>query len=312
MRTQSQKPEIDRVVAMRTFVRVAELRSFTQAAAQLGMPRATVSTTIQALEETLGTKLLQRTTRKVDLTTDGASFIERCRVLLSDVEELETMFQPSTERLRGKVRVDMASSLARDAVIPKLPEFFERYPGVELELVGVDRKVDLLREGIDCTVRGGPLEPGLGAVDLELPEVDFVNAASPAYLERFGRPRRLEDLSKHHLVHYATELGQPPEGFEYFDGTRVRQVPMKGVITVSTIDAYKAAALAGLGLCQNPRIGVREYLKRGELVEVLPRFRPAPGGNARIVYPLRSHTTKRVRAFIDWVGPVLQAYFRGR
>jgi DNA-binding transcriptional LysR family regulator len=303
---------MDRHAAMRMFVKVAELKSFTQAAEQLGVPRATATTTIQELEALLQAKLLHRTTRRVELTPEGSSFLDRCKDVLTDLEEMESMFQVGSAQVKGKIRVDMASSLARDVVIPQLPKFFERYPEIEIEILGVDRKVDLIREGIDCTIRGGPVDPGLGAIDLDWAEVKIVNVASPAYLKRYGKPRDLGDLRNHLLVHYASGFGQEPDGFEYFDGERSRQVKMKGLITVATIDAYKAASLAGLGICQNPRIGVRAHLKSGKLVEVLPDYRPRPTGHARIVYPQRRSLSKRVRVFIEWVTPVLRRYFEGQ
>jgi DNA-binding transcriptional LysR family regulator len=302
---------MDRHAAMRVFVKVAELQSFTQAAAQLGLPKATATTSVQDLEALVGVKLLNRTTRTVALTSEGASFLERCIEVLHDVEEMESMFRVEAAELEGKVRVDMPSSLARDVVIPALPAFFAMHPKVEIEILGVDRKVDLMREGIDCTIRGGPLDPGLGAVELDWGEVKIVNVASPAYLKKHGRPRRIEDLKDHLLVNYVSTFGAPANTFDYFDGERVRHVKMKSAITVATIDAYKAAGLAGLGICQNPRIGVRDYLQRGELVEVLPKFRPSPGRGAKIVYPQRRFLAKRVRAFITWVTPVLRAYFAG-
>ena len=294
---------------MRIFVRVAELQSFTQAAEQMGVPKATATTTVQDLEALVQAKLLHRTTRRVELTPEGVTFLERCKDLLSDLDEMESMFQVGSAQVKGKIRVDMASSLARDVVIPQLPRFFELYPEIELELIGVDRKVDLIREGIDCTIRGGPLEPGLGAIELDWGEVKIVNVASRAYLKRFGKPKDLDDLKNHRLVNYVTAFGGKPDGFEYFDGERNRHIKMKSAISVATIDAYKAAALAGLGICQNPRIGVRQYLKSGELIEVLRSFRPRPMSSAKIVYPQRRFLAKRVRAFIEWVTPVLRTYF---
>lgn len=309
MNSQKRSGPVDRSSAMRVFVKVAELKSFTQAAQQLGLPKATATTTIQDLEALVQARLLNRTTRRVELTPEGVAFLERCKDLLSDLDEMETMFQVGPAQVRGKIRVDMASSLARDVVIPKLPSFFERYPELEVEIIGVDRKVDLIREGIDCTIRGGPLEPGLGAIELNWGEVKMVNVASPAYLKKFGKPRDLDDLQHHRLVNYVTAFGENHEGFEYFDGERTRQIKMKSAVSVATIDAYKAAALAGLGICQNPKIGVRQYLQRRELIEVLPAFRPRPMSGAKIVYPQRRLLAKRVRAFIEWVTPVLRAYF---
>jgi DNA-binding transcriptional LysR family regulator len=297
---------------MRIFVKVAELQSFTRAAEQLGVPKATATTAVQDLEALVQAKLLNRTTRTVELTSDGASFLERCKDVLSDIDEMETMFQTGSAQIKGKIRVDMVSTLARDVVIPHLPEFIDKHPAIEIEIVGSDRKLDLIREGIDCAIRGGPLDPGLAAVELDWGEVKTVNVVSPSYLKRYGKPTSLEDLPKHRLVHYVQHFGQTPDGFEYFDGEKTRQIKMKGLVTVSSVDAYKAACLAGLGICQNPLIGVRQYLKSGALVQVLPKFRPAPGRNAKIVYPQRRYLAKRVRAFIEWVEPILRNYFVGR
>ncbi|MFO0601151.1 MAG: LysR family transcriptional regulator [Myxococcaceae bacterium] len=300
---------MDHHAALRVFVKVAELQSFTRAAEQLAIPRATATTTIQDLEALVHAKLLNRTTRSVSLTPDGAAFLERSKDLLSDLDDMVTMFRAGDAELSGKIRVDMASSLANEVVIPQLAKFIARHPRIEVEILGTDRKVDLIRESIDCTIRGGPVEPGLAAIDLDLGEVVIVNAASPSYLARYGVPKRLEDLAHHRLIQFASSFGQPPDTFDWFDGEKTRQVRMKSLVTVSSIDGYKAAALAGLGICQNPRVGIRQHLKSGKLVEVLPRFRPEPGRTARIVYPQRRFLAKRVRAFIEWVTPVLQAHF---
>jgi DNA-binding transcriptional LysR family regulator len=303
---------MDRHAAMRVFVKVAELQSFTRAAEQLGIPKATATTAVQDLEALVQAKLLNRTTRTVKLTTEGASFLERCKDVLHDIEEMESMFQTGSAQIKGKIRIDMVSSLARDVLIPNLPKFLEAHPAIEIEIVGSDQKLDLIREGIDCAIRGGPLEPGLAAIHLNWGEVKTVNVVSPSYIQRFGWPTSLEDLANHRLVQYVQNFGQTPDGFEYFDGEKTRQIKMKSVITVASVDAYKAAGLAGLGILQNPFLGVRGYLKSGALLEVLPKFRPAPGRGAKIVYPQRRYLAKRVRAFIEWVEPVLQAYFTGQ
>lgn len=300
---------MDRYAAMRIFVKVAELKSFTQAAEQLGVPKAKATTIIQDLELLVQAKLLHRTTRQVELTPEGRTFVDRCRDALSDLDELESMFQVGAAQVRGRIRVDMVSSLARDVVIPELPKFYERYPQIEIEIVGADHKVDLIREGIDCTIRNGPVDPGLVAIDLGWGEMTFVNVVSPAYLKQYGEPKDLKDLRNHRLVHYVSGFAEEPDGFEYFDGQQSRQIKMKGLITVATIDAYKAAALAGLGIAQNPRIGVRAHLKSGRLVEVLSAYRPRPSSHAKIVYPHRRSLARRVRVFVEWVTPVLRRYF---
>jgi DNA-binding transcriptional LysR family regulator len=201
---------------MRAFTRVAELSSFSQAALELGLPKATVSTAVQQLENALGTRLLHRTTRSVALTQDDQAFYERNMDTLADIDELQTMFQRpnASQALKVRVRVDMSTAMARVAVLPRLPELLQLHPQLEIELSSTERRVDLVNEGFDCVVRAGKVtDPGL--VSRPLPPMPMVNCASPAYLARHGTPRTLDDLAQHQLVHYAATLGAKCRGFEY-------------------------------------------------------------------------------------------------
>ncbi|MFG3450376.1 LysR family transcriptional regulator [Stenotrophomonas sp. NPDC047960] len=293
---------MDRLDHLRSFLRVAELGSFTAAAEQLGLPKASVSLAVQRLEAEVGVQLLHRTTRRVRLTADGAQFQQRARDLLDDMEDLQGMFRRDTQ-LKGRLRVDMSSGLARQLVIPRLPGFLERHPGLEIELSGTDRRVDLVREGFDCVVRVGPLDDST-LVARPLGVMHIVNCASPAYLATHGVPRSLEDLSRHALVHYVGTLGQRSPGFEYHDGQAYRSVPMRGAITVNSGEAYSAAALAGLGIIQVPRLGARVALAAGTLVEILPECvaEPMP---VTLLYAQRRHLPRRVAAFMDWLAALV-------
>ncbi|WP_448142873.1 LysR family transcriptional regulator [Stenotrophomonas bentonitica] len=293
---------MDRLDHLRSFLRVAELGSFTAAAEQLGLPKASVSLAVQRLEAEVGVQLLHRTTRRVRLTADGAQFQQRARDLLDDMEDLQGMFRRDTQ-LKGRLRVDMSSGLARQLVIPHLPGFLERHPGLEIELSGTDRRVDLVREGFDCVVRVGPLDDNT-LVARPLGVMHIVNCASPAYLAAYGVPRSLDDLSGHALVHYVGTLGQRSPGFEYHDGQDYRSVPMRGAITVNSGEAYSAVALAGLGIIQVPRLGARVALAAGTLVEVLPECvaEPMP---VTLLYAQRRHLPRRVAAFMDWMAALV-------
>jgi DNA-binding transcriptional LysR family regulator len=293
---------MDRLDHLRSFLRVAELGSFTAAAEQLGLPKASVSLAVQRLEAEVGVQLLHRTTRRVRLTADGAQFQQRARDLLDDMEDLQGMFRRDTQ-LKGRLRVDMSSGLARQLVIPHLPGFLEKHPGLEIELSGTDRRVDLVREGFDCVVRVGPLDDNT-LVARPLGVMHIVNCASPAYLAAYGVPRSLDDLSGHALVHYVGTLGQRSPGFEYHDGQDYRSVPMRGAITVNSGEAYSAAALAGLGIIQVPRLGARVALAAGTLVEVLPECvaEPMP---VTLLYAQRRHLPRRVAAFMDWMAALV-------
>jgi DNA-binding transcriptional LysR family regulator len=295
---------MDRLQSLTVFARVAEMESFTAAANSLGLPKATTSLAVQQLEERLGARLLHRTTRRVRLTNDGAAFYERCKDLLSDSDELETMFKNAGETLTGRIRVDMSTRMARFQVIPALPKFLAEHPGLELELGSTDRFVDLVREGYDCVVRVGAVADS-GLVARKLGEMPLINCCSPGYLKKFGRPRGLRDLEKHWLIGYAGTLGQNTGGFEYPDGAEFKELPMRTRITVNNAEAYVAAAVAGLGLIQVPSHGLHYELRNRQLVEVLPQLRPRPMP-VNIIYPHRRQLSRRVRVFIEWLEQVLK------
>lgn len=283
--------------ALAIYARVAELASFTKAAEQLGVQKARVSTSVQALETELGTRLLQRTTRSVRMTPDGEAFYERCKVLLADLDELGTLFQQVPTALSGRLRVDMPTGMARDMVIPRLGQFLAAHPHIDLELSSTDRQVDLVSEGFDCVVRVGALHDS-GLIARRLGRFQMRNYASPAYLLAHGTPATLDDLDRHQLIHYARTLGTKSPGWEYFDGTRWRFKSMRGAITVNNAQSYQAACVAGLGLIQVPAM-VSPY----GLVEVLPSFvaEPMP------VSLLCAHRagSKRLQAWMAWLASVL-------
>jgi DNA-binding transcriptional LysR family regulator len=290
--------------AMQVFVRVAEHASFTRAAESLGLLKATVSVAVRNLENSLGTRLLHRTTRKVQLTLDGQVYYARCKELLSEVDNLQAMFQRSGESLRGRLRVDMPSGIARLYVIPRLPQFLQAHPQIEFELSSTDRLVEPIQEGFDCVMRAGaPRDSQL--IARPLGRLVLINCASVDYLRRRGTPQILADLAQHDLIHYVSTLGGKSEGFEYPESGGYRTLPMSGPVVVNNSDAYNAACLAGLGLIQAPEIGVREHLARGVLVEILPQHRPEPM-SLSLLYAHRRNLPKRVRAFMDWVTEILR------
>jgi DNA-binding transcriptional LysR family regulator len=287
------------------FSRVAELASFTQAAQTLGCPKASVSAAVQRLEAALGTRLLQRTTRRVALTHDGRLAYERGQDLLADLEDLQTLFRADAAGLRGRLRVDLPMGSARHLVIPRLPEFLAAHPQLELELSTTDRRVDLVREGFDCVLRVGTLADS-SLVARPLGAMRMINLASPGYLAQHGTPATLDDLAHHRLVHYAATLGARPTGFEVAEGDPpvVRFVPMAGALTVNNSEAYMAACLAGLGLVQVPESGMHSLRASGRLVEVLPGHRAAPMPVSLLVAH-RRHLPRRVQAFMQWLSALM-------
>ncbi len=293
---------------LRIYVKVAALSSFTAAAEQLGLPKARVSTAVQRLEADIGVRLLHRTTRTVRMTPDGEQFAERAEALLAEADDLQSLFQKAPASLRGRLRVDLPTGFARHVVIPRLPEFLAAHPLLDVELSSTDRRVDLVHEGFDCVLRIGQLHDSL-LVARRLGELPLVNLASPAYLQRHGVPRTLDDLRSHRLVRYVQTLGETPSGWEYHDGERCCTIDMPGAITVTHTDAYEAACLAGLGMIQAPLLGLRPALDGGRLVEVMPDFTAEPMP-VSLVYASRRNMPKRVQAFMDWLAGVTTEFLR--
>ncbi|MBJ9297692.1 MULTISPECIES: LysR family transcriptional regulator [Citrobacter] len=297
---------MDKIHAMQLFIRVAELESFSRAADTLGLPKGSVSRQIQALENHLGTQLLHRTTRRVQLTQDGMIYYERAKDLLSNLDELDGLFHHDPSSISGKLRVDMPVGVARNLVMPRLPTFLHQYPGLELELSSSDRLVDLVREGFDCVVRVGTLKDS-GLIARPLGKLTQINCASPQYLARFGYPESLEDLASHAVVHYSVNLGTRAQGFEVTTENGTQWVKTGGMLTVNSTETYHAACLAGLGIIQVPRVGVRDALRAGTLVEVLPQYRAEPMP-VSLLYPHRRNLSRRVHLFMEWLTGVMKDY----
>ncbi|MFK3737569.1 LysR family transcriptional regulator [Massilia sp. TN1-12] len=294
------------LATLEIFVRIAEMRSFTHAAESLGIQKGRASNVVRQLEAQLGVRLLNRSTRTVQLTEDGRNFYTRASALLAQAEDLGSMFTGRDAPLKGRLRVDLPTEFARIAVIPALPTFLQSYPDIELELSCTDRRVDLLQEGIDCVLRvGGIVDETL--VARHLGDLPMVNAASPAYLERHGTPRVLGDLlaQGHRMVHYTPTLGSRPFGWEYPDGDGFAALALPGAVSVNNVQAYHGAGLSGLGLVQAGLPSLRPYLASGELIEILPDLRPAPLP-VSVVVAHRQNLSRRVRTFIDWLEQILQ------
>ena len=294
---------MDELDNIQVFLTVAELDSFSGAARRLGLPNATVSAAVRRLEQELGVRLLQRTTRRVQMTQEGEAFYARSRALLGEFEDMRNMFRQGADSLTGRLRVDMSVGMAVSVVLPRLGEFLARHPQLQLDLGTADRRVDIVREGYDCVLRAGPLADS-SLVARPLGSYRMINCASPDYLARHGTPRTLDDLSSHRIVHYDAQLAGSSPGWEWFDGRATQVAPVGAVLTVNGTAAYAAACREGLGLAQIPEAGVRDQLQAGLLVEVMPEFRPAPMP-VSFVYPSRRHVPARAVAFMDWVAGLL-------
>lgn len=291
---------MDKLQAMQVFVQVVEQNGFARAADKLGLPRASVTTIIQNLEAHLGTSLLQRTTRRLSLTADGELFHERSLRILAEVEEVETGFIEGRRHPRGRLHVDMPTSIGRLVVIPHLREFHDRYPDIELKLGMNDRQIDIVQEGVDCVLRVGEL-PDSSMIARRLGLLSRLTCASPGYLERYGVPQSLDDVVTHQGVRYfSPHLGNRSYPFDFVrDGVDV-EIPLKGAVAVNDSEAYISCGVQGYGLMQPGLFMVLEQFQRGELVEVLPQFRPRPMPISA-VYPPNRQPSQKVRLFVDWV-----------
>lgn len=297
---------MDSLDTLRIFLQVADLGGFARAAASLDLSKAAVSLAIQRLESQLGTQLFHRTTRKVQLTPDGHAFHERARDLLDDMDDLHGMFRREGHALKGRLRVDMSAGIAQLFVIPRLPDFLARHPGLSVEISATDRRVDVVREGFDCVIRMGALEES-ALVARPLGLMPMINCASPAYVQAHGMPTHVADLAGHRLVHFVGTFGQRSVGFEYTGEAGTVAIPMAGEVTVNNSHAYTAAALAGLGIVQAPLHAMQPALDDGRLVEVLPACRP-PSMPVTLLYPHRRNLPSRVRVFMDWIAATLTPF----
>ncbi|MBN8759464.1 MAG: LysR family transcriptional regulator [Thiobacillus sp. 65-69] len=299
---------MDRLDLLRIFLRIADSGSFTRAAEQLGLPRATVSVAVRQLESNLGVRLLHRTTRRVGLTPDGEALRVRAAVLVDDMEALERQFRPAGANLTGRLRVDAPSRIARRFIVPAWPDFLARHPGIELELGAGDRLVDLAREGVDCALRVGALASS-SLVARPLGAFEMINCASPSYLAQHGMPKTTDGLDGHWAIDYGQPSGVRSANWEWLEDGQPRSRRMASRLSVNHVETYIAGALAGLGLIQVPRFDVREHLAAGELIEVMPAARPAPMP-VHLVYPHRQHLPGRVHAFLDWIAELLAPHLR--
>lgn len=298
---------MNRLEEMRVFVRVAELASFTQAADDLGLSKASVSGALRQLESSLGVRLLQRTTRRVQMTEDGRAFYERTRLVLAELDELQEMFQHDAKELSGHLRVDMPIGFARNIVLPRLPELLAAHPRLTLDLSSTDRRVDVVKEGFDCTVRVGQLDDST-LVARPLGNFAMINCASTAYIARYGLPGTPDQLGSHRMVAYVPSLGGAREAhFEFVEAGKQKAVAVPTAITVNNTDSYQAACLAGLGIIQVPEVGVRDLIAQGRLVQLLHRYTPPPMP-VTLLYPERRHVAKRVQRFMLWLAEITQPY----
>lgn len=282
---------------MRVFTRVVERRSFTGAASDLGLPRSTVTDAIRQMEERLGVRLLQRTTRHVSPTLDGEAFHRRCLSIIADLEDAEAGFRGAQPR--GPLRVDVHGTLARHFILPHLPGFMATYPEIDLTLTEGDRLVDLIREGIDCVLRVGDLQDS-DMVARRVAMLREVTCASPPYIERHGMPHTIEALEGHRMIGFSSSATGGILPLEFMQDGALRHMTLPSPMVVNGAESLVAAARLGLGLVQVPRYHIEQDLAQGSLLEILPAHPPS-ATPVSLLYPQSRQLSPRVRVFIDWV-----------
>lgn len=288
---------MDHLDAMRLFARVVERQSFTAAAADVGLPRSTATEAMQQLERRLGVRLLQRTTRRVTATADGEAYYRRCLGILADIEDAESAFTGA--RPRGRLRIDVMGTIARHFLLPGLPRFLADYPDLQLHIGEGERLVDLVEEGVDCVIRSGePRDSTM--VGRRIALLDEVTCAGPQYLATSGVPRTIEDLAGHRMIGFYSSATGSIFPLEFTVDGAARRVTLPLAVVVSAGETAPALARLGLGLLQVPRYHVEADLAAGDLVEILPEFRPSPTPLS-VLYPQNRQLSPRVRVFIDWV-----------
>jgi LysR family transcriptional regulator for bpeEF and oprC len=295
---------MDQLAAMRAFVRVVECGNFSRASDSLATPKATLTKLVQGLEAHLRTKLLNRTTRRVLVTPDGALYYERAIRLLAEIDEMDSSMATSQALPKGKLRIDMSGALANLIVIPALCDFHDRYPDIQIDLGVSDRPIDILGENVDCAIRGGEITDQ-SLIARRISEISLVTCAAPSYLARFGEPEHPLDLEKnHHVVSFFRVQNGRQQPFLFKRGGE--QLEVYGRYRVATNEAitYVTAAEAGMGVVQAPRFMVEDAFRAGTLQPVLHDWSREPMP-LYVVFPPNRHLSNKLRVFVDWVAELL-------
>ena len=296
---------MDKLSGMQAFVKTAELGSFAAAGRVLEISASAVGKGVARLEQEMGVRLLQRSTRSLRLTAEGRLFHERCRRILDDLEDAQAMLSSSRQAPRGRLRVS-APVVGYHFLLPVLPAFLERYPEVELDIHFSDRAVDLIEDGVDVAIRSGELRDSR-LVSRPLQPFRLLLCAAPGYLARHGTPAAVEDLQQHACVRFrhpdSGKLLDWPLSSEALAGAELR---LRTVLACNNIEAVFGAAVRGIGIACLPDFLVREALADGRLVSVLPQAM-GPSRQFRALWPSSRHLSSKVRMFVDHLGKHLVA-----
>lgn len=291
---------MDGFAEIAVFTRVVDAHSFTRAARSLGLTPSGVSRAISRLERRLGVRLLQRTTRSLALTDDGAAYYERCKAILVELEDAESSLARASEVPRGRLRVDAPTVIARYILAPALPKLLAAHPELAIDLSVRDHLIDPVAEGIDVTLRMAPRRDS-ELVTRSLGGVRVVVAGSPRYFAKHGRPRHPSDLAAHAMIGFLGGEGVLPWQFR-----GERQLAVTGRLHTNNADAHREAALAGLGLIRVVSFNIADDLARGRLEAVLVEHE-APPLPVYALYARQRAAVPKVRVFLEWAQALIAA-----
>ncbi len=298
---------MDQIQSIRVFARVVEAGTFTKAAESLDLPKGTVTKMVQHLESRLKVKLLNRTTRRVTVTPDGAAYYERTARVLNDLDDIEASMTNAQASPSGRLRVDVGTSVAQHIIIPALADFYRRYPDIQLDLGVSDRAVDLIADNVDCVIRGGELLDQ-SLVARRVANMALMTVASPAYLQAHGTPTHPDQLgSEHTMLNYFSPRNGRPFINEFEKDGQTVEITGPTRLSVNESNAMTAAVLAGLGVAQMGAFTAVPLIERGELVRVLADWsiHTIP---LYVVYPPNRHLSAKVRAFVEWVAELFSKH----
>lgn len=290
----------DQLAAIRAFTRVVEAGTFTRASDSLALPKATLTKLIQSLEAHLRTRLLNRTTRRVTVTPDGAAYYERAVRLLAEIDELDSSMTLSQASPKGRLRIDVSAPLALLVIIPALPNFHARYPDIQIDIGVTDRPVDLIAENVDCVVRGGEITDQ-SLIARRVAELSFITCAAPSYLERYGEPQTPSELENNQYVvsYFSPDSGQRWPMTFVSNGATL-EVAGRYIAAFNDGNAYVAAGVAGLGVIQAPLFMVQQHIAGGSLRPILNGW-TGEAMPLHVVYPPNRHLSTKLRILVDWI-----------
>jgi DNA-binding transcriptional LysR family regulator len=296
---------MDRIAAMNAFVRVVEAGTFTKAADTLELPNATVTRLIQSLEQDLQVRLLHRTTRRVTVTPEGATYYERVVRLLAELGDIESTTRQSLAKPSGRIKVETTPGLATMILIPALHAFYAEYPDVEVELGSSNKHADVIGEGIDCVIRAGAVNEQL-MVARRIGSLGFTTCAAAGFIAQNGKPKAPEDLKDMPTIGMITARSAGRAApFRFSDGKTELELHLTHKLLVSDANSYAAACMAGLGVGQLPAYAVIEPLRTGALVALLEPW--AKGITpVHVLYAPNRFLSAKVRVFIDWVAALFE------